>query len=773
MKRVLFSCVIGYLCIGSLLGMQVENGVLDLRQADLAKEQVPLTGTWAFYWGELLSPEEVPEAVPDYFPFPELWNGATTTSGRLLESKGYATYYLQVLLPARRPELALRIKHVYSAGIMFVNGRRIAFGGEVGVDEATTSPKWVPAIVQLPDTDTLDLVLQIANFMHQKGGAREAIVLGSEHYLRGEANEVLAYDLLLAGTLIMTGLFFVGLYFFGQNERSAIFFSIFCLTFAYRLVGADDYTFQIIHPDINWLLSLRLEYLALFVPPIFFALYTHSLFPFRYRVNPFYVIVGISTLFAVISVFFPPEVFTSLVDAYLIILMAGILCAGYIYIRAFRSSLGGAKYALISSFVILMTFSYKIFTYAGAAEEIELISFIGYLSFFFFQSLILFFLFTSSLKRARDHAEHASKTKSEFLSMMSHEIRTPMNAVVGLTNYLIEDNPSISQKEILDTLRFSAKNLLVIIDDILDFSKIEANKIEFEYTPVNIRDLISSLKRVFSPIAIDKNLEIHFDCDPAIPEYIECDQTRTSQVLTNLISNAIKFTQEGAIRVGLSLESLEGNKATIKFQVKDTGIGIEQDRLESIFQSFTQANTSTTRQYGGTGLGLTITRKLLNLQGSELYLWSEVGKGSEFWFSQEFRVADNVLKHDEKEERKKLQLPVRILLVEDNQINVMVATKFLSKWGADVAVAQNGQEAIRMVYAETFNIILMDLQMPVMDGYEAALEMRKMGIETPIIALTASALADDQKRIKSSGMDDFIVKPFDPDRLYQMIADFT
>lgn len=760
--------------------MSVENGILDLRDTDLYNEDVLLDGEWEFYWKQLIPPENAlfPEER-DYFFFPSIWNDRKTRNGIELSNVGYATYRLKILLPDQYPELAVSIKHVYSSYTLFINGEKCATGGEVGIYPETSHPMWVPNVVNLPENaDTLELVLQISNFRHQRGGARESFVLALEKTIDARTNAILAFDLLLCGTLIMAGFFFYALFFFGQREKTALFFSLFCLTFAYRIVGADDYSLQVIYPGMNWLLSIKLEYLSLFLPPLFYALYNNALFPlhYKYRLNPFYIIAGISALSAFITIAFSPKVFTTLVYPYLVVLLVGICFAGYLYYKAYRKRLEGSKYAVISSVVALIIFTYKIVVYLGGLQEAEIVTFFGYLAFFFFQSLILFFLFTNSLKKAKEEAEHASRTKSDFLSMMSHEIRTPMNAVVGLSNYLLQEEPKTEQIESLKTLNFSAQNLLVIINDILDFSKIEAERIDFDYEPVHLKNLIGNIQNVFCPVARDKGLAIAFDYDPRIPDWIICDKTRTSQVLTNLISNAIKFTHQGDVNVRLALKERGLDYVVINFTISDTGIGIPSEKQQDIFKIFTQASNSTTRQFGGTGLGLSITKKLLELQGTSIKLKSTVGEGSEFYFEQRFALSEEPV-HQEEFDKQQLVTTTRIdheiLLVEDNEINVMVALKFLKKWGAQVTVAKNGAEALSLISTRDFKLVLMDLQMPIMDGYEAVREIRKLGIQIPIIALTASALIDEQRKIFEAGMDDYVTKPFNPTDLLSRIIHFT
>ncbi len=375
------------------------------------------------------------------------------------------------------------------------------------------------------------------------------------------------------------------------------------------------------------------------------------------------------------------------------------------------------------------------------------------------------------LINAKEEAIKASRTKAQFLSSMSHEIRTPMNAVIGMTHLLLEDNPRPDQVENLNTLKFSSENLVTIINDILDFSKIESGKIEFEEIDFNLKYIITSIHHALSGSAQDKEIKLQMKYDSALPEFVKGDPVRLSQILNNLIGNAIKFTNKGHVVIQVGFKSSNDEEVEIHFSVLDTGIGIPENKLTSIFDNFTQASSDTTRNYGGTGLGLAISKQLVELKGGNIHVESIEGKGSHFYFNLTFKRSDqkgeqrdfkqaensNFITHSLK--------GVKVLLAEDNKINQIVAGKFLSKWEVEMDIAENGEEAVRMVQNREYNLVLMDLQMPVLDGFEATKKIRKLGgkfSKLPIIALTASAVLEIHEEAISAGMDDFITKPFDP-----------
>jgi signal transduction histidine kinase/CheY-like chemotaxis protein len=371
---------------------------------------------------------------------------------------------------------------------------------------------------------------------------------------------------------------------------------------------------------------------------------------------------------------------------------------------------------------------------------------------------------------AKEKAESASQAKQKFLSNMSHEIRTPLNAIIGLSEILMIENPKEDQVELLKSIKFSGENLLVLINDILDFSKIEEGKIKIERTPFNIKQLITNLSNTFKNKINSKNLRFEIEVDSGIPEILIGDPHRLSQVLVNLIDNAIKFTEKGSVDLKISIDDRFKDELNVRFSVKDTGIGISKDEHDHIFERFEQASTDTTRKFGGSGLGLAIIRNLLKLQGADILLKSTPGKGSEFYFTLKLGVRKDLEKGSERSAKHKTKgtaesSVTHILLVEDNEMNMKVAKRFLERWEYTIDTAENGKEALEKFSSNNnYDIILMDLHMPEMDGWEATKAIREIGTDAskkiPIIALTADVMIDDQDKIYDIGMNDYISKPF-------------
>lgn len=375
-------------------------------------------------------------------------------------------------------------------------------------------------------------------------------------------------------------------------------------------------------------------------------------------------------------------------------------------------------------------------------------------------------------EEAKEKAENAVKAKQQFLSNMSHEIRTPMNAIIGFTKVVLRTDLSAKQKEYLTAIKVSSDALIVLINDILDLAKIEAGKMSFEKIPFKMASTILSTLHLFETKIQEKNLELIKQYDTKIPEVLVGDPVRLHQIILNLVSNAIKFTMKGKITICVSLLHEDEDKATIEFSVTDTGIGIPENRMEKIFESFQQASSGTARLFGGTGLGLAIVKQLIEPQGGSIHAKSKVDEGSTFSFILSFQKAKNEAKPEI--EIMELDMAVKninVLVVEDIALNQLLIKTLLDDFGFECAIASNGKIAIEELQTKFYDIILMDLHMPEMSGFEATEYIRnKMNSKIPIIALTADVTTVDLAKCKAVGMDDYIAKPIDEKLLYTKIV---
>jgi len=384
--------------------------------------------------------------------------------------------------------------------------------------------------------------------------------------------------------------------------------------------------------------------------------------------------------------------------------------------------------------------------------------------------------------RAKDIAERSAKVKEQFLANMSHEIRTPMNAIIGFTEILMQSKLNSVQQESVNAIRQAGENLTVIINDILDFSKIEAGKLNIENSLFKFSEVISTVKVLFTLKAEEKNIKFIFNIDPDIPDVLVGDSVRLSQIMINLVSNAMKFTSKGWVEISAELKSITEQRCIIQFRVEDTGIGIPKEKLDYVFQSFTQASSDTSRNYGGTGLGLTIVDQLVKLMGGTLFLKSNEGTGTLFSFTLEFVTGKGdeiniVNKINGSVEGKDLQ-GLKILLIEDNEMNQRLVDMIIRKqWHAELEIANNGIEGFEKFKEKDYDLILMDIQMPEMDGFETTRRIRKYRdrkkAKVPVMAMTADAMVEERGKCFEAGMNEYISKPFKQSELLSKILTLT
>jgi len=380
----------------------------------------------------------------------------------------------------------------------------------------------------------------------------------------------------------------------------------------------------------------------------------------------------------------------------------------------------------------------------------------------------------NQLKESKEVAERSLAIKENFLANMSHEIRTPMNAVLGFTNLLEDTSLNERQKEFVKAIKISGQNLMTIINDILDYSRLESGRIVIEQIPFSIREAFNSLNILLQHKAREKNIGLKFDIDKQIPESLLGDPTRLMQMLLNLSDNALKFTEQGSVEISAALEQQTGDVARIAFTVADTGKGIPPDKLSAIFERFTQASAETTRKHGGTGLGLSIVKSLVELQKGTISVNSTVNGGSAFSFVISYKTDPATVQsrpEQKTEVKNEGRRRLNILIAEDNKMNQILAVTVLSKYGFNAEVAENGKIAIDMLQRDKYDLILMDMQMPEMDGYEATRYIRNVLKDNiPIIAFTAHAMSGEKDKCLALGMNDYISKPFDAKDLHDKIV---
>ena len=378
----------------------------------------------------------------------------------------------------------------------------------------------------------------------------------------------------------------------------------------------------------------------------------------------------------------------------------------------------------------------------------------------------------SSAHNNKQKAIDASNAKSQFLSTMSHEIRTPLNAVIGLSHILGDNAPRKDQIQNIEALNYSGKILLNLLNNVLDFSKMQSTNIDLDNIPVDLSAAVKQIKKVHEASCLRKGIKMHLKIDDDIP-ILWLDIVRFNQVINNLVTNAIKFTEKGSVTLRIKKVNQTKNSIELLTEIIDTGIGIPKDKHDSIWEAFTQASTTTNRLYGGTGLGLPIVKSIIENMGSQVKIESEMGKGSRFYFQVSLKLASEkeLLKTNQK---KNYDFKgKKVLLVEDNDINELVGKQILEKANLYVEVARDGLTAVNMVKEKQFDIVLMDIQMPIMDGYTASKEIRKFNKNIPVFALSASVFMEVKDKMEACGMNGFIFKPFDPEDLLDQIEEAT
>lgn len=731
---------------------------------------IELAGEWEFYWGKLYSTQnlEQPEiqAKGDYIEYLTRW-GDLPQLQNSTHQFGFATMRLQLLWPEDQPPMSIYLPEVFSAYDMYVNGEGFEGNGEVGENKKETVHYWRPSVKSIVLKPGKNVILvHISNFGHHKGGMIDNMILGKSDEINFARNFRTGSTLFLAGCLLIAGAIGFTFFWFKTSDYTGLFLFLFCCAYMYRILGTEEYVIHAVNRNLPWSFTLRLEYISLYCSVAFFIYFIRNLIEPKVKVVVLHIAAAISLGLALLTTFLPTEIFTSLIDLYLVFLGLSMLVVGSIYLAKINLrhktsfvTLAGGGFLTLVAFI-------KILSHFNILGDNQLIVTLGYVGFIFTQALAMTIRFGRSYRASTLAAEVAAQSKDQFLNTMSHELRTPMSAILGMADLLQSSRLDKDQKEKVGTIKRSGESLLAIIKDILNFTEAGTGKMVLENEKMSIKECLKGARDVLNS---EKNEEVEYTTylDPKIPEYVVGDSIRLKQILIHLLSNAFKFTDKGRVELKARLEEKTKDTIVVAFEVSDTGIGMQKKTLGDIFKGFSQEQSANNRKFGGVGLGLAVVKKVVELMKGQIHVKSIPGMGTKIDFTIELGLDKSpAIEKESKVKSNELDKNLKILYAEDNPINQKLIGMMMKGFGLDIDIAVNGLEAWEMAKAKHYNVILMDIQMPEMDGIESTKRIIQDLEERPIIiAVTANATISDKKRCFEAGMNDFLTKPIKADVL--------
>lgn len=787
------------------------NGILDTTTWDFSKKGfLKLDGAWEFYWKNFYTPKDFSDfknlnstiriTPPSYQLVPSIWNSYFDHENQL-DGKGYATFRLRIKLKDYNHVYAIKIIDIATSYKVWIDGEELWKAGKLGMSKEESSPAYNSKVLEFkPSNEYVEIVFHVSNFYHSKGGLWNFIEFGLAEHIEESRESQTNFEFFMFGSLSIMAFYHFGLYALRKKDKSTLFFGLVCFIIAIRiLLTGERYLFKLSEDTVYWITLVKLEFMTVYLTTPFFILFLESIYPKDTKKIISHVSLGIGIIFSLITLLLDTYITTGLVKYFQVLLLFLILYVGYVLIIINSRKREGAIWVAFGLIVFLGTLINDLlylnnFIYTGFLFPLGLFVFI------FSQSFILSMRFSKAFTTVESMSEKLvtlDKLKDDFLANTSHELRTPLNGIIGIAESMLEDASnklSFEIKQNLSLIVASGRRLSSLVNDILDFSKLKNHEIELQIRQIDLKQIADLVIKLSSPLIQEKEIILINSIPNDFPE-IWADENRIIQVFHNLVGNAIKFTEYGEIRI-----SAEYKPVATTIYIADTGIGIPKEKFGIIFQSFEQIDNSTSREYGGTGLGLGITKQLVELHGGKIWVDSSVGKGSTFYFSipnlhlenKKKKIVTKLIKNQFFIPELKTGYPVpldkivdfpeikniekatnrfTILAVDDEPINLQVIVNHLNGLNYKVITANNGSTALKLIENDLPDLVLLDLMMPKLSGYEVCKILRvKYPIHTlPIIILSAKNQTNDIILGLESGANDYMHKPFHKKELLSRI----
>lgn len=768
LKYLLSICFSGIFLTGVYAQPSAKLGVLDLREVDFSGQTtVPLSGEWHVYPGEYYAQEKIVDTTRVFFDPSSGWYGQ---AGGLFHKQqtGIATYDLSVIISDDAPNLSVKIPLINTAYKLLVNNQLVASVGKVGSYKQTAQPYWeyfTRSVKVKPGKNDFRLI--ISNFDHHSAGMSEPIILGEESYMNTMRNLRVGGVLFLAGCLLVAGIFALGLFWFKTSDISGLLFFFFCISYSLWVLSSSYVVLPTLLTDWSWLAVIRLDYGTLVLAIIFYGYFIKATLEDNVKSWIFHFSTGFSGLFFVLTLFTPPSIFTMLFPYYVaviaivyVVLMVNALKLAMFWHKLTWINIVGYTALCV---VILM----RILTFSGLIPEYKGVDIFGSIIFILSQAMFMAIMFGRKYRDSSLAALAASRTRDDFLNTMSHELKTPMNAILGMATFLEKSKLSSSQRDKLKAIKSNGESLMSLITDVLSISEAGSGKLKLKNSVLSIESCVDSALSLSKQHLQKENVKFTSYIDPNVPKHVRGDSPRIKQVLMHVLNGAFKTTLKGTVGLRVSLDSQDDEKVYVRFEVTDTG-NRQSGKTETSGFGLFNVDSITEKLRKPEESEMHIVNELVELMGGELITIREKSKGSKVVFTLALQAFDeNDNRHSPSIfSDNEVDTSLKVLYAEDNPVNQKLIILMLDALGLKVDIANDGSEAVEMASKKYYNIILMDINMPVMDGLEASRRIIQSSNARPVIIATTANMAEvDKRKCFEAGMNDFVSKPINQDEL--------